>query len=101
MCAGQDAIDVADLDDSFDSRGRTKLQDDRAPILARICSQAGYRVDDRCVDERRITEVEDELFVGQEPPTFLEDLRRVRQVELALETQDSDLVRLGEHLKLA
>ena len=41
VCARQDAIDVADPDDAFDNRGRTKLQDDRAPILARVCSQAG------------------------------------------------------------
>lgn len=72
---GQDTVDLADLDESFDDRGRAQLQDDNATILPCFCLQARERVDDRDVDECRLAQVEDQLLVvGEESLPVVDDL---------------------------
>ncbi|HEU5490419.1 MAG TPA: hypothetical protein VFU84_06465 [Gaiellaceae bacterium] len=91
-------LDLDDLEEALNDGGRSKLENQRLLSSTDRLHRSHESTDDTGVDERRLTQVEDQVVPTLECAVNLVAERwRVRQIELSLETDCDDLVRLGDN----
>jgi hypothetical protein len=98
--AGQYLLDLHDLEDALDDWSRAELENHRLLSSTGRDRSSGLQedVDDTGIDERCLTQVEDEVRPRLEGAVnLITEGWRVREVELSLQADGDDLVGLGDN----